>query len=381
MNKSHFRKIRKNPKKRKSFSSRKRRRKSSDTRKVPSSSLPTSSLTYQSNTTTTSTTQSESETPASPPGIKRIVHVAVPSNPDNTVKGMKSWIDQRRLKESISFIYEFTYHPLYVEGTLDLYGRSGIISAIANSLYLKNTHYKTIKKVILDTIECINNDEVYEGHRSTYACPSRRKVDPSSFDMHHIAKLKENGSFRITAGMYNALIRAPLGLSPIGYTSIYNTIKRSNHKVVRTEKIHQASDRNSTWVKARFQANSQLMVRFGMEYPANTSGMKVQDPKFICKETINKEKLTLTIHQIGWWDEKHIKQIVGDFRDHSYQFGFDEDGKYDRSIEIELVRRVSKDVKSLVVHIHFIFILTYLYHRLQSFKVQERSQVFRGRAV
>ena len=342
MNKSHFRKIRKNKKKRKSFSSRKRRRKSSGTRKVPSSSSPKSSLTYQSTTTFSPTTQTDSVSPTSPPGIKRIVHVAVPSNSDNTIKGMRSWVNQKRMKETISFIYEFTYHPLYVAGTQELYGRSGIISSIANSLLMKNTHYKTIKRVVLDTIECIQNDEVYEGHRSTYTCASRHKINPNSFDMHHIAKLKGSSSFRTTAGMYNALIRAPLGLDPIGYTSIYNTIKRSNHKVVRTEKIHQASDRNSSWVKARFQANSQLMVRFGMEYPANTSGMTVQDPKYICKDTIEKEKLTLTIHQIAWWDEKHIKQIVGDFRDYTYQFGFDEDGKYDRSIEIELVRRVSE---------------------------------------
>jgi hypothetical protein len=33
---------------------------------------------------------------------------------------------------------------------------------------------------------------------------------------------------------------------------------------------------------------------------------------------------------------------VGDFRDSSYQFGYDEDGNYCEEIEIELRRRVSK---------------------------------------
>ena len=301
-------------------------------------------MTYHTTTTTVIPKTDTDISPTSPPKIKRTVQTSCPPTHNNSRKGFKSWIDQRRMKESISFIYEFTYHPGYIEGTKSLYGRDGIISTIANNLSLKNAHYKTIKKVVLDTIEAISNDEVYEPNRATYTTPNRHKVQPSSFDMHHIAKLKQDGSFRLTAGMYNALIRAPLGLEPIGYTAIYNAIKRSNHKVVRTEKIHQTSDRNKTWVKARFQAASQLLVRFGLEYPTNTSGMTVQDPKYICKDNIEKNKLTLSIHQIAWWDEKHIQQVVGDFRDHSYQFGFDEDGKYDRSIEIDLVRRVSDNI-------------------------------------
>jgi hypothetical protein len=215
------------------------------------------------------------------------------------------------------------------------------LSHIANNLFLKNTHYKTIKKVVLDTISAIENDEVYEPNRANYTTPDKHKIQPTTFDMHHIAKLKQDGSFRLTAGMYNALIRAPLGLDPVGYTAIYNAIKRSNHQVVRTEKICQTSDQNMTWVKARFQGASQLVIRFGLEYPKNTSGMMVQDSKYISRELIVLKKLTLTIYQIAWWDEKHIQQIVGDFRDHSYQFGFDEDGKYDRDIEIDLVRRES----------------------------------------
>ena len=254
---------------------------------------------------------------------------------------MKSWLDQRRMRETISFIFEFTYYPKYEDGSQDLYGRGGIISCISNTLKMGQTHYKTVRKVVLDTIESINNDEVYEPFRTTYEKKHIHKVQPTSLDMHHIASMKENGSFRTTARMFNALIRAPAGLPPIGYTAIYNCVKRSNHVVTKTEKVHQASNGNKAWVKARFQANSQLLVRFGLEYPKDTSGMKVQDENYISRDAIEKDNLELTIHQIAWWDEKHIKQVIGDFRDYTYQFGFDENGKYDQSIEIELVRRVS----------------------------------------
>ena len=254
---------------------------------------------------------------------------------------MKSFLDQRRMRETISFIFEFTYYPEYEKGNQEIFGRGGIISCIANTLNMGNTHYKTVKKVVLDTLNAIDNDEVYEPFRTTYGNQASHRVQPTSLDMRHIASMKENGSFRYTAKMFNALVRAPAGLPPIGYTAIYNAVKRSNHIVVKTEKVHQASDNNKAWVKARFQANSQLLVRFGMDYPTETSGMEVQDPVYISKEAIKKNNLSLTIHQVAWWDEKHIKQVVGDFRDHSYQFGFDENGKYDAKIEIDLVRRVS----------------------------------------
>ena len=206
---------------------------------------------------------------------------------------MKSWLDQKRMRETIAFIFEFTYYNDYLDGKQDLSGRGGIISAIANSLKIGNTHYKTVKRVVLDTINAIRNDEIYEPFRSTYDMASHHKVQPTSLDMHHIASMKERGSFRTTARMFNALVRAPAGLPPIGYTAIYNAVKRSNHIVVQTEKVHQASNNNKAWVKARFQSCSQLLVRFGIDYPTETSGMTVQDPKYISKEAIKKKIFNL----------------------------------------------------------------------------------------
>ena len=191
---------------------------------------------------------------------------------------------------------------------------------------LNANHYNTIMNVVQDTQKAIENNELYEPNRKLYKNTKVHKIKNSTLDFHLIAKMKEQSSFRTTAGVYNALIRAPMGLPPIGYTAIYNAISRSNHVKVKTETIYQASDDNLVWVRARFDACSQLLVRFGASYPENTSGMKVSDPKWISRYEILKHNLGLTMYQIAWWDEKHIKQVVGEFREYTYQFGFDEDG-------------------------------------------------------
>ena len=160
--------------------------------------------------------------------------------------------------------------------------------------------------------------------------------------MHLISKLKENANFRITTAIYNACIRAPLNLPPIGFTAIYNAIKRSNHKLVRTEKTTQQSDRNLVWKQARFNACSQFIVRFGMEYPeGNTSGAELSDPNIISVEKIKEDNLDLVIEQVAFWDEKHIEQVCGEHRDFTYQFGYDEEGKYSQQVEVEVTRKVS----------------------------------------
>ena len=167
------------------------------------------------------------------------------------------------------------------------------------------------------------------------------KIQPSSLNMHQIAKHKEvNSSFRITTDLFNACIRGPAGLPPIGYTAIYNAIKCSNHVTVRTEKRPQSSDSNLIWVQARFQSAAQLIVRFGIDFPENTSGAEVSDLKYINREMLEQEGETFEIHQVSFWDEKHVKQVVGEFRDHSTQFGFDEDGIYCPDIMFEIEKKV-----------------------------------------
>ena len=128
------------------------------------------------------------------------------------------------MRTTISFVYEWGHHRAYLDGKEVLKGRGGIVSSVANQLNLDRTHHKTVENVINDTIEAFKNNEIYEPHRKTYECPNRQKVQPSSRNMHLIAKLKEDANF-LTNNLFNACIRAPLGLPPIGYTAIYNSIK------------------------------------------------------------------------------------------------------------------------------------------------------------
>ena len=109
----------------------------------------------------------------------------------------------------------------------------------------------------------------------------------------------------------------------------------------KTKTTCQQSDKNYIWVKARFQANAQLLARFGIDLPDDTCGMKIQDQAYINQEKLRKAGHDCQVEQIGWWDEKHIEQVVGELKKETYQFGIDEYGVYDPDVEIEVVRKVS----------------------------------------
>jgi hypothetical protein len=125
------------------------------------------------------------------------------------------------------------------------------------------------------------------------------------------------------------------------YSAIYRAITKSNHKTTITERRCQASDRNSMWRQARFNACAQLLLRLGGTMPTDTSGATVTDPSTIDIDTLKEKGLMLNLDQIGWWDEKHIPQIVGEVSDLNYHFGRNEHGVYDPNVEIETIKKVS----------------------------------------
>ena len=61
-------------------------------------------------------------------------------------------------------------------------------------------------------------------------------------------------------------------------------------------------------------------------------------------EKIKEEDLGLVTPQIAFWDEKHIEQVVGEHRDHTYQFGYDNDGIYSEEVEAEVFQKVIKQM-------------------------------------
>lgn len=56
------------------------------------------------------------------------------------------------------------------------------------------------------------------------------------------------------------------------------------------------------------------------------SDIVVSDLSAVNRKGLEKEGLILSLHQIRWWDEKHIPQVVGEVLDEKYQFGNDENG-------------------------------------------------------
>ena len=81
----------------------------------------------------------------------------------------------------------------------------------------------------LDTLAAVENDKIYEPVYHLYTHPENHKVQPTFVDMHHIATMKQNGSFWTTVRMFNVVIRAPVGLPPERCTLIYNAVQRSDH--------------------------------------------------------------------------------------------------------------------------------------------------------
>jgi hypothetical protein len=114
-------------------------------------------------------------------------------------------------------------------------------------------------------------------------------------------------SFLLTKQIYYAAVARDLG-----YKSVLNAIKRSNHKVSITKKRCQATTRNQLWKQACLNTWAQLLVQFRETMPEDTDGAIVNNSSLIKRELIKKEGLKLAFDQIGWWDEKHIPQVCGE---------------------------------------------------------------------
>jgi hypothetical protein len=301
-----------------------------------------------SSSTSKSTTQKTTQQRKRPP--KSNIHTSedtanmnIEEGNEKKVREVVDWELQEKRRTAISYIYESQYHDAYLAGDIEFQSgdSDGIVITIAKLLRLERTHYNTVKKVCEQTRECLKYKNTYTGERASYVCPDRVKIKPDSFDMHFLTCLKERGaSYKLTSALYNSLIKKPDDLPPVGLKAVYNSIKKSNHRVSITQSRCQATDRNLAWKQARFNAAAQLLLRFGTPIPENTAGAVVSDMNAVDKTLIQQNKLTLSLHQIGWWDEKHIPQVCGEVNDITYQFGRDENGLYDEDVKFELQEKV-----------------------------------------
>jgi hypothetical protein len=263
-----------------------------------------------------------------------------------TKKNRNDYMNQQDLRLAISSYYLYHYHQDYLGGQRHLMtiGKDvGVVALVAKAFNLSKSHFNTVSNVISQTIDSIKSGINYNGMKREYIRLCQRKIQPGSFSEHFVIKLKALGcSLTVATKLYNVLVRKPQGLQGISKTPIERLIKTSNHVVLKTESISQASDNKLFWKQARFNSCSQLLVRFGEEMPIDTNGATVNNVNQIDKELIKRNDLGLSVHQIGWWDEKHIQQVVGEVKQESYEFSLDSNGLYDPNGKPTDKRKVSE---------------------------------------
>jgi hypothetical protein len=227
------------------------------------------------------------------------------------------------------------YHQSLVTNQSTLL-KHGIVSKMLKDCGLSNAYHNTVKNVIIATQDAELNGIPYDGTRQFRRRPNQEKIKQDSIEMHLIACTKQQGaSFRLCTMMLNTMHLKKDNLPEVGYTAVYNAVNRSNHKKASVVKRHQASNRNVFWRQARFQFCAQMLVRFGKPLPVDTSGVRFNDDTALDRQKIVDNKLTLDICGIAWWDEKHIQQCVGSIKDQVYQFGYDDNGLYCNTEEVD----------------------------------------------
>ena len=91
----------------------------------------------------------------------------------------------------------------------------------------------------------------------------------------------------------------------------------------------------------------------------------MSDLKYINRDLLEEGGHTFGIHQVAWWDEKHVEQVVGELRDHTCQFGLDEDGIYSPDIIFAITERVSVEFKCYSLHLSYLYV-HYIFYSLRS---------------
>jgi hypothetical protein len=79
----------------------------------------------------------------------------------------------------------------------------------------------------------------------------------------------------------------------------------------------------------------------GGTIPENTGDAVLSDPSAVGVDCLKREGLMMNLDQIGWLDEKHIPQVVGEVSDINYHFGRNKEGVYDPTANLKTIKKVS----------------------------------------
>ena len=187
----------------------------------------------------------------------------------------------------------------------------------------------------------------YDATRKKFFRASEKKIKPGTFAEHQIADYKQRFSFKTTSNMINAMTRLEMGerynmqRHYIGRKSVTTALQNMKYEVQTTKKISQASNSNVHWVQARLNFTAQLLVRFGHELPSDLNLDSIKPNSIVDKSLLQTNGLMMSLYQVAWWDEIHIKQRIGEVLDMVYRFAKNKNGIYDKKGEIQKAKPVS----------------------------------------
>ena len=197
---------------------------------------------------TTSVDPSSSDDPRSSDSVSSFSAstVAIQSNstqsnstPDQPPRRqMLSYKEQEEVRTTIKVLFQRRFHPTYSNCQLP-----DVAKEISEMMLYPEI--KTIKNVIKEVNQALDNDCEYSAKRKKFTKEENRKIQPGSFEEHLCTTFMENGnSYASTTKIFNSLIQAPLQLSCFGITTIYNAIQHTNHLVCSTSGIQQTNKSN-----------------------------------------------------------------------------------------------------------------------------------------
>jgi hypothetical protein len=212
-------------------------------------------------------------------------------------------------------------------------GVDGIASKIRKSLDLETMTCRIVP-ILREVLRCQDEKIEYAGEtKHRIGRPPNLSVDGEEAQI--VADCQESGfSLRLTQWMANQH-RKENGLPSLTLSSIRNLVKRLNPKLLKVGKRSQGSDDpNSAWARARYNWNTQLLIRFGVLKKEDIPSDCYNEDGNLrpCFDPSNLDALTTSM--IAWWDETHKKCTIGGLghssaNRHYAVFPRDENGKLD----------------------------------------------------
>ena len=262
----------------------------------------------------------------------------------------RDYEEEERVRSAVSLFYRTTYceNPAEYHGIHD---STPPISPIAfiYRVFGGRIRRDVIRRVVLDTNDALEQSREYTAKRKKSISPGDRSKITQSNDEHYITSLKECTSYEQTSNLFNLLVLTEEGRDAISKSSIFRFIKRTNHRVIKTEIVGQADNSNVFWCRARLHYCAQLLVRLGEALPDDLKMEELEHGNVNCcdafgYDNLKNENLTIdSVHRIAFWDEIHIQQEAGELRREYPVFPKNEFGVYDKDGEYkEEAPRVSK---------------------------------------